>query len=108
MSEKTLEGSIHVLISPKTMEWFNTDTPISLLDLRGKIVSLDFWTLCCINCLHTTPDLKKLKEKFSDLETLEAKPHAGTGREARVDGKLLKSALTQPSSINKWRETLFR
>ena len=42
MSEKTLEGSIHVPDFPQDMEWFNTDTPISLLNLRAKIVSLDF------------------------------------------------------------------
>src|SRR5438552_4993379 len=33
-------------------------------DLRGKILMLDFWTLCCINCLHTLPDLAKLEKKY--------------------------------------------
>jgi thiol-disulfide isomerase/thioredoxin len=33
-------------------------------DLRGKVVVLDFWTLCCINCLHTQPDLAKLEKKY--------------------------------------------
>ena len=31
---------------------------------RGKIVLLDFWTLCCINCIHTLPDLAKLEKKY--------------------------------------------
>src|SRR5438552_5507493 len=35
-------------------------------DLRGKILMLDFWTLCCINCLHTLPDLAKLEKKYAD------------------------------------------
>jgi DNA-binding beta-propeller fold protein YncE len=44
--------------------WLNTPGPIKLKDLRGKIVVLDFWTLCCINCIHTLPDLAKLEKKY--------------------------------------------
>ena len=47
-------------------EWFNTASPIKLKDLRGKIVVLDFWTLCCINCIHTLPDLAKLEKKYAN------------------------------------------
>ncbi len=45
-------------------EWLNTSEPISMRDLRGKIVLLDFWTYCCINCMHVLPDLKFLEEKY--------------------------------------------
>jgi thiol-disulfide isomerase/thioredoxin len=45
--------------------WLNTAGPIHLKDLRGKIVVLDFWTLCCINCIHTLPDLAKLEKKYA-------------------------------------------
>jgi thiol-disulfide isomerase/thioredoxin len=44
--------------------WLNTDTPLSLIGLRGKVVLLDFWTYCCINCMHIIPDLKKLEAKY--------------------------------------------
>jgi DNA-binding beta-propeller fold protein YncE len=44
--------------------WLNTGSPIKLKDLRGKIVLLDFWTLCCINCMHIMPDLAKLEKKY--------------------------------------------
>src|SRR5437870_11806110 len=44
--------------------WLNTAGPIRLRDLRGKIVLLDFWTLCCINCIHTLPDLARLEKKY--------------------------------------------
>ena len=47
-------------------EWLNTSRPIDLRDLRGKIVVLDFWTYCCINCMHVLPDLKFLEEKYGD------------------------------------------
>jgi thiol-disulfide isomerase/thioredoxin/sugar lactone lactonase YvrE len=46
--------------------WLNTAGPIRLKDLRGKIVVLDFWTLCCINCIHTLPDLAKLEKKYAN------------------------------------------
>src|SRR5271156_6432280 len=36
--------------------WLNTDRPVKLADLRGKIVLLDFWTFCCINCMHIIPE----------------------------------------------------
>ncbi len=45
-------------------EWLNSSEPIDLKDLRGKIVLLDFWTYCCINCIHVLPDLKFLEEKY--------------------------------------------
>jgi sugar lactone lactonase YvrE len=44
--------------------WLNTAGPIRMKDLRGKVVVLDFWTLCCINCIHTLPDLAKLEKKY--------------------------------------------
>src|SRR5437763_4506427 len=44
--------------------WLNTDKPIKLADLKGKLVLLDFWTYCCINCIHTLPDLAKLEKKY--------------------------------------------
>lgn len=44
--------------------WLNTSGPITLRDLRGKIVLLDFWTFCCINCIHVLPDLKHLEKKY--------------------------------------------
>lgn len=49
---------------PAGLEWLNTDRPLRLADLRGKVVLLDFWTYCCINCMHVIPDLKRLEEKY--------------------------------------------
>jgi len=44
--------------------WINTAGPVEMQDLRGKFVILDFWTYCCINCMHILPELKKLEEMF--------------------------------------------
>lgn len=46
--------------------WLNTAGPLSLKDLKGKVVLLDFWTLCCINCIHILPDLHKLEKKYAN------------------------------------------
>jgi len=46
--------------------WLNTDKPLSLTALKGKIVLLDFWTYGCINCIHIIPDLKKLETKYAN------------------------------------------
>jgi DNA-binding beta-propeller fold protein YncE len=46
--------------------WLNTAGPITLRELRGKVVLLDFWTYCCINCHHVLRDLAKLEEKYRD------------------------------------------
>jgi thiol-disulfide isomerase/thioredoxin len=45
--------------------WINTAGPIRIEDLRGKIVLLDFWTYCCINCHHVLPDLERLEQKYA-------------------------------------------
>ncbi|HMB04553.1 MAG TPA: thioredoxin-like domain-containing protein [Isosphaeraceae bacterium] len=46
--------------------WLNTAGPIRLEELRGKIVLLDFWTYCCINCHHVLPALATLEKKYKD------------------------------------------
>ncbi|MCA9178071.1 MAG: redoxin domain-containing protein [Planctomycetales bacterium] len=50
---------------PAGLEWMNT-RPLKLQNLRGKFVLLDFWTYCCINCIHILPELKKLEQKYGD------------------------------------------
>lgn len=44
--------------------WINTAGPLDLDMLRGKFVVLDFWTYCCINCMHVLPELKKLERAY--------------------------------------------
>ena len=38
--------------------------------LKGKIIILDFWTYCCINCLHMLPDLEYLEQKFHEERSI--------------------------------------
>ncbi|MBH8567117.1 redoxin domain-containing protein [Nostoc sp. CENA67] len=55
---------------PQNYSWLNTDKPLSLKQLKGRVVILDFWTYCCINCLHVLPDLKYLEQKYKDSLTV--------------------------------------
>ncbi|MFP8959512.1 NHL domain-containing thioredoxin family protein [Streptomyces nanhaiensis] len=47
--------------------WLNTGgKELTLADLRGKCVIVDFWTFCCINCLHVIDELRELEERHRD------------------------------------------
>ena len=47
--------------------WLGTDGPLTLTGLRGRFVLLDFWTSCCVNCLHVLDELRPLEERFADV-----------------------------------------
>lgn len=52
---------------PSKLDWLNT-APLQLRrDLKGKVVLLDFWTYCCINCMHVLPDLEYLEKKYNNM-----------------------------------------
>ncbi len=44
MSPRRFSGTENAPEFPEGLDWLNTDRPLSLRDLRGKIVILDFWT----------------------------------------------------------------
>ena len=46
--------------------WLNTNTPLRLADLHGKVVGLEMWTFDCINCQHVMPSLKSWYAKYKD------------------------------------------
>ena len=62
----TYTGTVAAPDFPPGLDWLNVERPLTMADLRGKIVLLDFWTYGCINCIHVIPELKRLEEKFAD------------------------------------------
>ena len=44
--------------------WLNTERPLKAEELKGRIILVDFWTFCCINCIHVIPELQELEESF--------------------------------------------
>ena len=63
-SKREYYGNVRAPDFPPGLEWLNTDRRLSLVDLRGKFVLLDFWTYGCINCMHIIPDLKRLEATY--------------------------------------------
>ena len=45
--------------------WINSD-PLTLAELRGSVVLVDFWTYSCINCVRTLPYIKEWNEKYAE------------------------------------------
>ena len=66
-SMQSLRGKVAGADFPTELDWINTNgKTLSLTDLRGRVVLLDFWTYGCINCMHIIPDLKRLEQEFGD------------------------------------------
>ncbi|KAL8251513.1 hypothetical protein R6Q59_035206 [Mikania micrantha] len=60
------ENATQVPEFPSKLDWLNS-APLQLRrDLKGKVVLLDFWTYCCINCMHVLPDLEFLEKEYKD------------------------------------------
>lgn len=57
--------NIHKTLASQT-GWLNTSRALTPEDFKGRIILIDFWTFCCINCMHVIPDLKYLEDKFGD------------------------------------------
>ena len=45
--------------------WINSD-PLTIEELEGKVVLVDFWTYTCINCIRTFPYLKLWHSRYAD------------------------------------------
>lgn len=45
--------------------WINS-TPLTMEQLRGQVVLVDFWTYDCINCINTLPYIKKWHQRYKD------------------------------------------
>ena len=46
MTARSFAGKVNAPEFPAGLEWVNTDRPLTMAELRGKIVLLDFWTYC--------------------------------------------------------------
>ena len=59
-------GKVNAPEFPQDVEWLNAPRPLKLADFRGKLLLIDFWTYCCINCMHIVPALRRLERQYPD------------------------------------------
>ena len=64
--EQQPQGPIQAPSLSGAVDWLNVAAPVTIEQLRGKVVILDFWTYGCVNCMHVLRDLKTLEQRFAD------------------------------------------
>ena len=57
------------------VQWINSD-PLTMEDLRGKVVLIDFWTYSCINCQRTLPYIRDWHNKYGEMGLVVVGVHA--------------------------------
>lgn len=95
-----LAGKVAAPAFPSGLDWINTGgKPVTLGELRGKVVLLDFWTYGCINCFHIIPDLKKLEHKYGDALVIigvHSAKFATEGKTAHIEAIVQRYGLAHP------------
>lgn len=76
--------------------WLNAERPLVPADLAGRVVVVDFWTSCCINCLHTLPILSALEKRHENDAVLVVGVHSPKF-DAETEGERLRSAIAESS-----------
>uniref|UniRef100_A0A1A9WXD8 Thioredoxin-like_fold domain-containing protein n=1 Tax=Glossina brevipalpis TaxID=37001 RepID=A0A1A9WXD8_9MUSC len=96
----------------KDLDWFNVNQSLTLTGLHGKLVILDFFTYCCINCMHVLPELRNLEELYSiDRGLVVVGVHSPKFENEKVTSNILAAAqrygIKHPI-VNDERMTLWR
>jgi thiol-disulfide isomerase/thioredoxin len=85
--------------------WLNTDHPLTLEELRGRVVLLNFWVFTCYNCTNTVPSLVDFDRKYRDrgltligIHTPEFPPYAGEHDRGNVDRALAQYDIRYPNA----------
>jgi thiol-disulfide isomerase/thioredoxin len=92
--------------------WLNTDAPLKLDALRGRVVLLNFWVFTCGNCTRTLPSLKQFDAQYRargltlvGIHTPEFPPYAGEHDRANVAKALKTHGITYPIAQDNDRAT---
>ncbi|MEM7233722.1 MAG: thioredoxin-like domain-containing protein, partial [Planctomycetota bacterium] len=84
----------------KGKDWFNSPPLSFSKELKGKIVILDFWTYCCINCIHILPDLAQLETKYAGQPVafigVHSKKFANEGESENIRHAVLRYEIDHP------------
>ena len=96
----------------RNASWLNTDHPLTLGELRGRVVLLNFWVFTCYNCTNTVPSLVDLDRKYRDrgltligIHTPEFPPYAGEHDRGNVQQALEQYHIRYPNAQDNDRHT---
>ncbi len=89
-------------------EWMNSN-PLTLEQLKGKVVLVDFWTYSCINCIRTLPVLNQWNETYAKdglvIIGVHAPEFAFEKEPANVKAAIEKYAIKYPVALDNKFET---
>ena len=71
--------------------WINSE-PLTMKELRGKVVLIDFWTYTCVNCIRTMPYLKEWHDRYADKGLVIAGVHSPEFEFEKLTGNVVESA----------------
>ena len=84
--------------------WLGTTRPLRLRELRGQVVVLDFWTSCCINCLHVLPVLRDLERRHAGRPLVVLGVHSakfpGEARPERIADAIARHGVEHPVVVD--------
>jgi len=85
--------------------WLNSDHPLRLAELRGRVVLLNFWVFTCGNCTRTVPSLVAYDRTYRDsgltiigIHTPEFPPYAGEHDKGNLARALARQGITYPNA----------
>ncbi len=85
--------------------WLNTDHPLTLAELRGRVVLLNFWVFTCYNCTNTVPSLVRFDQTYRrrgltliGIHTPEFPPYAGEHDRGNVEKALGQYGIEYPNA----------
>ena len=89
----------------RNTSWLNSDHPLTLSELKGRVVLLNFWVFTCYNCTNTVPSLVDFDHKYRDqgltiigIHTPEFPPYAGEHDRGNVERALRKYGIEYPNA----------
>jgi thiol-disulfide isomerase/thioredoxin len=84
--------------------WLNAERPLVPADLAGRVVVVDFWTSCCINCLHTLPILSALEKRHEADAVLVVGVHSpkfdAESENERLRSAIAENSITHPVAVD--------
>jgi thiol-disulfide isomerase/thioredoxin len=96
--------TVHAPELEPALAWINTQGPLRMRALRGHVVILDFWTSCCINCMHVLPVLAALERRFAHDPVVVIGVHsakfAAEAEPARVAEAVARYGVTHPVVVD--------